>query len=107
MSNLAFFDEQINKLVNEKRMKDYGHPAKHFEASAKIKAILRENFKKPGDERYLHILDMIADKMVRLCQSPQHLDSWIDIAGYARTATMVMDAPEITVTKVTTASSGS
>jgi hypothetical protein len=37
---------------------------------------------------------MIADKMARLCHSPTHFDSWLDIAGYARTAVMMLDERE-------------
>lgn len=83
------FDQQVKGLVNTTRMKDYGHPADHFAISAKLKATIRENFR--GDPRILHVLEMEADKIARLCHSPDHLDSWIDIAGYARTAVMVLD----------------
>lgn len=33
---------------------------------------------------------MICVKIARLIQSPDHLDSWVDIAGYARVAVMAM-----------------
>jgi len=89
MSNVSTFDKEVSGLINKDRQRDYGHPADHFLHSSDIKRALRAAFK--GDERYLHALEMIADKMVRLCNSPEHLDSWIDIAGYARTAVMVMD----------------
>ena len=36
-------------------------------------------------------LRMIGVKMARLVQSPDHLDSVIDIAGYARTIAMIND----------------
>jgi hypothetical protein len=34
---------------------------------------------------------MIGVKMARLCTTPDHLDSLIDIAGYARTIAMIHD----------------
>ena len=37
---------------------------------------------------------MILDKVARLTNNPEHLDSWIDIAGYARCAVMIMDERE-------------
>ena len=37
---------------------------------------------------------MIAVKMSRLCNSPKHIDSIIDIAGYARTIAMILDKEE-------------
>jgi len=85
----AEFDKMLAGLVNSTRMADYGHPADHFQISAAIKAEIRANFK--GDPRLLHALEMLADKMARLCHSPDHFDSWLDIAGYARTAVMVLD----------------
>lgn len=38
-----------------------------------------------------HALEMIADKMARLIETPDHLDSAMDLAGYARTLVMVTD----------------
>ena len=90
MTSTAQFDEQLGGLVNRDRMNDYGHPADHFKYSMRIKAVLHEAYTGEHPE-FLHAMEMIADKLVRLCKSPRHLDSWIDIAGYARTAVMVDD----------------
>lgn len=84
------FDTQLQGLVNTDRMKDYGHPADHFYISATMKQVLRDNY--ADDLRLLHAMEMICDKLARLHHSPDHLDSWIDIAGYARTAVMVLDS---------------
>lgn len=86
------FDRLIKGTVNKARAKEYGHPADHFACSAALKTTLRKHFK--GDPRLLHALEMQCDKMARLCHSPDHFDSWLDIAGYARTACMVIDRIE-------------
>lgn len=83
------FDRQLQGVVNNDRAAIYGHPADHFTKSALLKEILFDNWK--GGLPYRHTMEMIVDKLVRLSKSPQHLDSWIDVAGYARTAVMVMD----------------
>jgi len=81
------FDEQLTGLVNKERQAAYGHPLYHFQRTANMKKELRHC----EDAELRHVLEMIADKMARLCETPDHFDSWIDIAGYARTAMMVMD----------------
>ena len=43
------------------------------------------------DVELREILGMIATKVVRLVQTPTHLDSWIDIAGYSRCGVMLLD----------------
>lgn len=81
------FDKEIADLTN-RRGSVYGHPSTDFGRVARIKAALADC----SDPRVRHVLEMIAVKMSRLVESPQHLDSWVDIAGYARTGTMLMDA---------------
>lgn len=91
MSNTEKFDKMLSGMVNKERAADYGHPSFHFEISAGLKKIIRDHFDCEGDERLLHAMDMVCDKLARLCHTPTHFDSWLDIAGYARTAMMVMD----------------
>ena len=55
-----------------------------------IKGILRREME-GKDPRLLHAMEMIADKLTRLTNKPDHYDSWLDVAGYARTALMVLD----------------
>jgi hypothetical protein len=43
------------------------------------------------DVEIREILGMIVTKVVRLIQSPDHLDSWIDVAGYSRCGVMLLD----------------
>jgi hypothetical protein len=83
---LAEFDEAVAS-VTQRRGASYGHPADDFARVAKIAEVVREC----DDPLIQHVLYMIAVKMCRIVETPDHLDSWIDIAGYARTAAMVMD----------------
>lgn len=85
-SPLQIFDKAIQSVTQE-RGKDYNHPADEFASVAILKAALPEF----TDQRVRHIAEMICLKLVRLSHNPGHLDSWIDIAGYARTGVMILD----------------
>ena len=80
------FDEAL-RAVNEKRGSVYGHPADDFARAAELKAAISGC----KDARIRHAMEMICAKLSRLVETPDHLDSWIDIAGYARTARMIID----------------
>jgi hypothetical protein len=80
------FDAAIQK-VTQQRGEIYGHPADDFAKANAIKAAVAEC----RDPLVRHALEMIAVKMARLVNTPDHLDSLIDIAGYARTAVMCLD----------------
>lgn len=83
------FDAALSAATNvtKERGEVYGHPYDDFGRAAALKAVVAEC----PDERIRHVLEMICTKMARLIHSPDHLDSWIDVAGYARTAVMVLD----------------
>jgi hypothetical protein len=83
---LEVFDA-ATKIVTDERGNIYGHPADDFAAVARLKAAL-PRFKDP---RLQHAAEMIAVKLVRAATTPTHIDSWIDIFGYARTAVMIVD----------------
>lgn len=83
---LAEFDRVI-QVVNVDRMAVYGHPSIDFARVAAMKAVVAEC----KDPLVRHVLEMICVKVCRLIQTPDHLDSWQDIAGYARTGVMVTD----------------
>jgi len=85
-SLLEEFDAAIRTITDE-RGKVYGEPKEDFErAQGLIKFI--EPCTHPGIR---HVLTMLCVKMSRLVNSPNHLDSWTDIVGYARTAVMILD----------------
>ena len=80
------FDQAIAKVTGN-RGAVYGHPSIDFDRANRLKAVVAEC----KDPLIRHALEMIAVKMSRLIQTPDHLDSLIDIAGYARTAVMCLD----------------
>ena len=86
MSVLAKFDEEI-KTITERRGEVYGHPIDDFTIAAEM----MQHFDHVEPVALRHALRMLCVKMARLAKTPDHLDSYIDIAGYARTAVMVME----------------
>lgn len=89
--NLEAFDRALaGGQVTTERGAVYDHPRNDFDRIAKLTAALPEC----SDPRVAHILRMMAIKMCRLSHHPRHLDSWIDIAGYARTGVMIMPEGE-------------
>lgn len=89
------FNAAINKVTDE-RGSVYGHPAIDFDRAARLKAVIAEC----EDPLARHTLEMIAVKIARLIQTPGHLDSWVDLAGYARCGVMVTD-PHIGIDRET------
>ncbi len=83
------FDEAV-KSITQVRGEDYGHPADDFAIAHQIAHAVNEC----PDPLVRNALRMIGVKMARLCHSPDHLDSIIDIAGYARTIVMILDRKE-------------
>lgn len=86
MTRLEQFDAAARK-VTEDRGAVYGHPKDDFRRATALKAVVAEC----PDPLVRHVLEMICVKMARLIHTPDHLDSFIDIAGYARTGVMVTD----------------
>ena len=80
------FDAAI-QTVTQDRGEVYGHPRVDFGRVAALKKVVAEC----RDPEIRHALEMICVKMARLIHSPYHVDSWVDIAGYARTAVMCLD----------------
>jgi hypothetical protein len=80
------FDTAMKTLTQD-RGADYGPPHLDFARAARLKDVVAEC----EDPELRHVMEMICVKLARLIHSPEHLDSWLDIAGYARTACMVID----------------
>lgn len=82
--------EQFDKAfstVTQDRGKNYGHPKINFDRIARLQAVVQEC----PDPLVRSALDMICVKIARLIETPDHIDSLVDIAGYARTIAMVHD----------------
>lgn len=75
------------KELTEQRGSVYGHPLDDFGRAARLKAVVADI----KDPELRHAAEMICMKLARLCNSPDHLDSWDDVAGYARCARMVIE----------------
>lgn len=86
MTPLEQFDD-ATKAVTSERGAVYGHPADDF---ARVNQ-MEQAIKGCPDPLIRHVLYMICVKVSRLASTPSHIDSLIDIAGYARTGAMVLE----------------
>lgn len=73
--------------INDDRGTVYGHPIENFSRIQALKAQVRDC----KDPHVREALEMICVKVARLVESPAHVDSFIDIAGYARCGVMCLD----------------
>lgn len=80
--------EEANNHVSEGRQQTYGHPADDFRRVTDAAKALEIN---PLSGPLHHALYMVLVKLSRLVQTPDHHDSIVDIAGYARTYEMVLE----------------
>lgn len=94
MSLLDRFDAACRSVTVDRR-EIYGRPRDTYRRIAAMRAIIDEC----PDVEVREILGMIATKIVRLVQTPSHLDSWIDIAGYSRCGVMLLDEREAAETE--------
>jgi len=86
MTHTEQFDAAMGTVTQE-RGTIYGHPLAVFGRISFFKRAIADC---PDDE-IRHALEMIAVKIARLIETPEHLDSAVDIAGYARTICMIVD----------------
>jgi len=79
--------QEADRLVSTDRQDVYGHPLDDFGKTARIwSAILGCDV---TEEQVA--LCMIGVKVSRLCNTPDHRDSLVDIAGYAKTHDLVTE----------------
>ena len=78
---------QIEKIL-DKRAEQYGTFIRNADIAIKLKQVIHNAMVREDTQLYpdqLQALDMIATKIGRiLTGNPSHLDSWVDIAGYAK-----------------------
>lgn len=74
--------EEADKLINGDRLSDYGTASENFGNIAKIWSVVLKTEVTPEQVA----LCMIGLKMVRAARTPDHHDSWVDIAGYVACA---------------------
>ena len=79
--------QEADKLTSGDRQKAYGHPLEDYRRTAKLwSAILGMEVTALQAQ-----LCMCAVKISRLCNSSEHRDSLVDLAGYARTYEMSLE----------------
>lgn len=72
--------EEARRAISGDRQRDYGPPTPSFDRIGKLWAAIL-GVEEVTAEQYA--MCMIAVKLGRLVESPNHRDSWMDIAGYA------------------------
>lgn len=90
MTSVEHFDSALRRLTQD-RGAIYGHPADDFRRAQALQAVIAEC----PHPLVRHALNMIAVKIARLIQTPDHQDSIEDIAGYARTIAMILDRERV------------
>lgn len=86
--------ETAQRIVDGDRGRDYGHPMDNHSCTGDLfHAFLERKYGKkclallPEDVCIFNILQKIA----RLANTPDHLDSLVDICGYARNYQMILE----------------
>jgi hypothetical protein len=75
---------EINTILDE-RGKNYGEFKTHAEITMMFKRILADYQIEKFDDDQIEALHMIFHKIGRIINGdPNYIDSWIDIAGYAK-----------------------
>lgn len=85
-SLLDQFDAELQSVTLDRR-EIYGKPGDTYRRISAMRVIVDEC----PDVEIREVLGMIVTKVVRLIESPTHLDSWIDVAGYSRCGVMLLD----------------
>ncbi|MEQ1541831.1 MAG: DUF6378 domain-containing protein [Novosphingobium sp.] len=86
MSLLEQFDAAYSNVTADRR-DVYGAPEDTYRRISTMRAVVDEC----RDPQIREILAMIVTKVARLVQTPDHLDSWVDVAGYSRCGVMLLD----------------
>ena len=80
-------EQQVEKIL-DKRAEQYGTFMRNADIAIKLKQVIHNAMVREDTQLYpdqLQALDMIATKIGRiLTGNPSHIDSWVDIAGYAK-----------------------
>jgi len=83
---LEQFDAAYGQVTADRR-DIYGAPEDTYRRIATLRSVVDEC----QDPQVREILGMVVTKVARLVQTPEHLDSWVDVAGYARCGVMLLN----------------
>lgn len=85
--------DEAKRLINADRNKEYGEPVDNFRDIAEMMTVLIRPILKEGARvRVEHVaMMMMAVKLSRMTTSPDKLDTWVDICGYAGTGYEAME----------------
>lgn len=86
--------ETASQIVDGDRGRDYGHPLDNHTTTADLfHTFLQRKYgaKCPGLTAEDVCIANILQKVARLANSPDHIDSLVDIAGYARNYQMILE----------------
>ena len=78
MDRVALIEEALS-LITKDRHESYGEASEHFDQIARLWTILMRRKVTPSEV----ILCLVAMKVARLSGKLDHMDSWVDLAGYA------------------------
>lgn len=87
--------EHIGRLISSSRNKTHGDPHEQFDVAQSIKGIIRGKL----EGRFITLvqseaLEQILTKISRIaCGDSNHIDTWLDIAGYALIAAESCEPP--------------
>lgn len=74
--------QDADALINGQRQQDYGSPASNFTHIAMIwSALLAKKLNAHITAQEVTML-MVGLKQARAINQPEHIDSWVDMAGY-------------------------
>ena len=84
---------EASGAVSLERMEDYGRPTTNYKRIASLwNAYFQASERKEFNENDI-VIAMILTKIARLIETPDHYDSWKDIAGYAAVAWSIASDP--------------
>lgn len=83
------FLTEVDGIINGERSSSYGDPAVGFDKTARAFSAITGHHLMPVDVVVFNILQ----KLERLSHSPNHRDSWLDIAGYAALGSEITATP--------------
>jgi hypothetical protein len=86
---LEQFDAAYENVTADRR-DICGAPQDTYRRISSLRSVVDEC----ADPQIHEILAMIVTKVARLVQTPNHLDSWVDVAGYARCGVMLLNDRE-------------